>query len=302
VLAFLGGAAATIAVVDGPFFALAPSSMWHMVVTDQLGRPARIPFLYRTITFSTLHGAIASIHGNAAIAVSAGFGVVFVALVAAAVRMPGARPVACIAVAQVIVLLTAPSFFTFYVDYLAPALALVVAAAAHTARARRRDHVRSGLVAGFVAAAACITVSSVLVRPVGFIQPFPTDQLADTLPHVRCIMTVSPMALIELDALSSDLSHHCPQWVDATGRTYGTDALPGPHYIRRLHNQKWQSDVLHYLTSGGAIVLIGSDGSLNARTLHALRANRLLVQDGSVSLYEVGARTRPARLALPHTG
>jgi hypothetical protein len=285
--AFLAGAAATLVVVDGPFFAMAPSAMWHMVVTEQLGRPSLVPFLYRTITFSTLHGAIASIRGTAQLAASVLFGVVVIALLAAAARLPAARLAVLIAAAQIVVLLTCPSFFAFYLDYVAAALAIVVAAAAHTARQRLRDRVRTGSVAAFVAAAACITVSGLLVHPVGFIERFPADELADTLPHVRCVMTISPMALIELDALSRDLRNGCPVWVDTTGRTYGVDALSGPHYVRRRYNRKWQADVRRYLTSGGAFVLIGDDGSLDARTLAAIRANRLIVQEGSVSLYEV---------------
>ena len=104
--AFLAGTAATVVVVEGPFFTMAPTAMWHMVVTEQLGRPSLVPFLYRTITFSTLHGAIASIRGTAEIAASVAFGVVVIALLAAAARLPAARLAVLIAAAQIVVLLT----------------------------------------------------------------------------------------------------------------------------------------------------------------------------------------------------
>jgi hypothetical protein len=195
-----------------------------------------------------------------------------------------------IVVAQVVVLMLSPSFFPFYLDFLAPALAIVVAGAAHGVRHRARDRLATGAVGALVAAAACVTTIGLLLRPVGFIEPFPTDELADTLPHVRCVMAISPMALVELDALSSDLRHHCPQWVDATGRTYAMDALHGPHYVLRRYNGKWQTDVRRYLTSGGAFVLVGDSGSLDARTLDQVRENRLLTRDGPVSLYEVALR------------
>lgn len=297
--AFLVGAVATVVVVDGPFFAMAPSAMWHMIVTDQLGRTSFVPFLSRSLALTTLHDAIRSIHGQARIAVSLAFAVVLVALLAAAWRSRGlARLAGVVLVVQVVVLVRSPSFFGFYLDYLAPALALVVAAAAQPAGRRLRNWYATGLVGALVAAAACITTVALLLRPADFIQPFPSDELADSLPPVRCIMTISPMALIELDVLSRDLSNHCPQWVDSTGRTYAMDALHGPHYVRRRFNPRWQADVRHYLTSGGAFVLMGDFGSLDAQTLDAVRGNKLLTKHGVVSLYEVFPRdsrlTRPS--------
>jgi hypothetical protein len=68
------------------------------------------------------------------------------------------------------------------------------------------------------------------------------------------------------------------------------DALHGEHYVLRRFNPKWQADVQHYLISGGAFVLMGDFGSLDAKTLDAVRANRLLTKDGVVSLYEVVPR------------
>ena len=280
--AFLAGVLGAVVVVDGPFFALAPSSMFHMVVLDQLGRNSIVGRLQRLVTMSTL-----SAQGPVAIVVATAFVMVLAVLFVAACRLPQARLVVACAVVQIGVLLASPSFFHFYLDYLAPALALVVSAAAHGARRRVRERVAAGLTGAFVAAVAGITAITALVRPVGFIQPFPTDELADALPHVNCVMSVTPMALIEVNALSTDLSHHCVQWVDATGRTYGVDASHGAHYLVRRRNPKWQTDVQHYLLSGGAVVLVGDAGSLDAKTLDEIRENSLLTQDGNVSLYRV---------------
>jgi uncharacterized membrane protein len=280
--ALLAGVLGAIVVVDGPFFALAPSSMFHMVVLDQLGRNSIVGRPDRLVLMSTL-----TAHGPVAIVVAVVLVAVLATLCAAAWRVPSARLAVSCAVAQLGVLLASPSFFHFYLDYVAPSLALVVAAAAHRARERTRDRIAAGLAGALVGIAACITAVSALFRPIGFIEPFPTDELADALPHVNCVMTVTPMALIELDALSTDLARHCVQWVDATGRTYGVDASHGARYLNRRQNPKWQTDVQHYLLSGGAVVLVGNAGSLDAQTLDEIRENVLLTRDGNVSLYRV---------------
>jgi hypothetical protein len=284
--AFLAGVLAAVVVVDGPFFVLAPTSMWHQVFLDQIGRPRIVSLVQRVISLSALHATVPSGSGSTATPAAIASAVLLVAVLGAAAGVRAARLVVVVGLAQLVVLLAAPSYWLFYLDFAAPALALAVAAAAHPARRRLRDVIGTGAVSALVVAAACATAIGALARPIDSIERFPTHQLAAALPNVRCVMSITPMALIELDALSRDLDNHCPLWVDATGRTYGVDALHGPHYVVRLHNEIWQADAERYLTSGGVFVLT-ADGSLNGRTLIRLRENTLLTEDGAVALYEV---------------
>lgn len=284
--AFLAGVLGTVLLVDGPFFALAPSSMWHLVVLDQLGRHSIVGRVDRLFAMSTLT-EIHTMHGAAVIVVAALFVGMLIALLRSAWRLNAARLLVACAAVQAVVLVASPSFFYFYLDYLAPSFALVVAAAAHRVRERSRRRLVSALPAALVVGAAAVTAIGVFVKPVGSIEPFPADELADSLPHVKCVMAVTPTALIELNTLSRDLANNCPQWVDATGRTYGVDASRGPHYLTRRHNSRWQADVRHYLLSGGVVVLVGNAGSLDTATLDEVRDNPLLAKDGSISLYQV---------------
>jgi hypothetical protein len=279
------GAAAVAVVVDAPFFALAPAAMWRMLVLDQLGRRSHVGHLARLAQLSLLDASGHALRGNERLAAAAIFAAVFAAVCVAAWRVAAARVLVLIALAQLAVLLVSPPFFHFYFDYLTPALALVISAAAHAERARVRDRLGTAAVAALVAGAALLTTAGVLLRPVGFIEPFPNDTLADHLPRVRCVMSDFPIVLIELDRLSSDLADHCPNWVDVTGRSFDVDASHGRRYLNREHNGKWQSDIRGYLLSGNAAILMGDAGSLDAATLDAVRDHPLLVRTGTYSIY-----------------
>jgi hypothetical protein len=300
---YLAGAAGVVALVDGPFFLVAPRAMVHMTVLDQLGRPYEASLTARFVTFSTLPVAVGvgHIRGVASALVSFGFAALFVGVCALAWRVSAARLVVVLAVAHLLILVAAPSFFATYLDYVAPPLALTVAAAAH-----RRIGARSAqaVIAAVVAGATAITASGVLARPDIVITPFPTRQLAANLPQVRCVTSITPMALIELNVLSRNFAHGCRQWVDSYGRTYGVDRVDTPS---RRQNEKWQADLQRYLLSGDAFVLVHPDEALGHSTWRTLAHNPRLtrsyttavvvvhigvVQLGTVSIYTVTHKRR----------
>lgn len=64
---------------------------------------------------------------------------------------------------------------------------------------------------------------ALLSRPVAT-APFPTAALSAPAVRHRCVMSDSPMALIELNVWSRD--HGLQNWVDESGRTYDSDASP----------------------------------------------------------------------------
>jgi hypothetical protein len=287
VRAFLAGSAVVWLLVDGPFFLLAPRAMVRLTFVAQLGRSFTATERTRLVTFSTLNAAIHGIRGLTAAAVAALLVLVMLGLCLAAWTLPLARLATVLTLVHAAVLLAAPSFFPAYLDFVAPPLAVVVAAAA--ARTARRVVV-APLVAAVVALAGCVTATAVLIRPSPIISPFPQAQLAARLPAVRCVTSVTPIALIELDVLSRNLAHGCPQWVDSYGRTYSVDKPSGASRSR-IRNNKWQADVRRYLFSGDVTILIAGDASLSPATLRLIHSEPLIVRAGPVSMFRV---SRPA--------
>ena len=136
----LAGGAGALILLNGPFLLLAGGQMWQMVVTQQLGRGRdRNSAATRLAQLSGLdHLSTARPVGLALLALVAA---VALAACSLAWRVPRARLVVVLAAVQVAVLVTAPSWFSFYTDYAAPAAALTLAAAAGalTGRAAARD-------------------------------------------------------------------------------------------------------------------------------------------------------------------
>jgi alpha-1,2-mannosyltransferase len=289
VLPLAAGASAAIVLIDAPFFIAAPGAMWRMVVRDQLQRHSiRQSAMRRLDELSSLRAAFPHLSAHTAHVALVLNGVLLAALGLAAWRTASARLLVLLCATQFGVLLTAPSYFLAYSEFLAATLSLVLAAAAHGARRSRLvDLAALSAAAVTVATAAALTAFAVVVRPVRLIQPFPGAALARGVAHVRCVMSDSPMALIELDVLSRDLAEHCPNWVDVTGRTYDRDAPPPGHFIGRAHNAKWQSDLRDYLLDGDATIIIRRSTGLDAATRRLIRHLPLLESAHGVRVYRV---------------
>jgi alpha-1,2-mannosyltransferase len=278
------GAAAGSLVVAGPFFVLAPADMWHRVVTDQLGRAYdRAPFL-RIQFLSGLRNALprgsAPLVAIAAVVIAA----VFVATIVVAARVAAARMVVAVLVVQFVVLLVAPSFFTFYSGYIAGALALTVAAAADARRERRPARVSRWVAEAAVITAAVVTLPA-LAHSRGLVAPFPGSRFERATAAVRCLMTDSPSVLILTNRLSSNLAHGCRNWVDVTGHTYfGRDASA---HLTRPQNRPWQADVLKYLLSGDAVVVVRAGTGLSGATMKIITSHPVLAASGGYVVYAV---------------
>jgi hypothetical protein len=108
----------------------------------------------------------------------------------------------------------------------------------------------------------------------------------------RCVQATSPLPLILLDALSRDLDHRCPQWVDVSGRTYSVDR--GPSAVPRLKNRLWQRDILSYLLAGQQYVLVDTAREgLDPHTMRALGRGPVVARSHSFVLQ----RTVPGQAA-----
>lgn len=303
---FAGGVVVALVAVDGPFFVLAPRAMFRMVVADQLGRNRANPSdpVHRLAAFSSLQSLVPQTLG-ALTALVGGFLLVAGLIAWAAWRTRAARLLIVIAAAQIVVLLAAPTYFGYYRGYAAGATALVIAAAAERAperdRARRRvlTAIATAGATAVVATAGAVTVIPLFARSNDWVLPFPGPPLAARVVHVRCVMADSPMALIELDALSRDLAHGCPDWVDVSGRTYGVDAPPHGEPLVRSHNRKWQADLRRYLLSGNAAVIIRTATGFSAATQDTIEDLPVLARDHGITVYRVPSARRIATMP-PH--
>ncbi len=282
------GALAALLAVDGPFFLYAPSSMWHMVVTDQFGRPHTSGNPIRRLANVATDGQTTAHTSAAVIGMVVGIGgIAFLALCTLAWRGGAARLCCVLLVAQLAVLVSAPTYFLYYSDYLTPALSITVAAAAaQLLRAgARRSLVARGLFGATawlpaVAAAASVVLIDT-VNPLRAVSPAPDRNLQAAVASARCVQSDTPMALIQLDVLSRDLANGCQVWVDVIGRTYQAPLEPTGTVHGRPATRKtyapWQRAIHRYLTSGQAVVVLDPHAAgIAASTLHLVEKGRVV--------------------------
>ena len=279
----LTGAVVVSVVVDGPFFVASPRAMWSSVVTDQVSRGSisgsPLTRLADLSSITHLTGPLPlpgqAVAGLAVLVAAAWVG-------RRAWTVPVARPVVVLCAIQGLLLLAAPSWFSYYSDFLAVPAALCVGAAAGSGPRRRSWRPAAGWVVTGVM--ACVTVAAVASGRTA-VRPFSgAAVLARGAASARCVLSDSPMGLIELNALSRSFTDGCRNWVDVTGRTYGPDRGAG----RRIDNLRWQRDLLAYLRSGDAVIVVrGSGTGVSAQTYRALHRDGVLARAGGHTLYRV---------------
>jgi hypothetical protein len=287
------GATAAVVLICGPFFALAPSAMWRMVVTAQLGRESSNPL--RGVI--TLHRLPEALSWQTAVLIDAAVLTAVAVLLVIAWRTPLVRLPAALLLASAAVLLAAPSWYVNYADFLAPAAALCVATGATAIAAA--THATAPAFGRVAAVTGAIVVLVAIVAPAermwfGRSRPGaapPSRELASAVSDVRCVVSDSPMALIGLNALDRGLAGGCPNWIDVTGRTYASDMdVRGDdgRRVSRAANPRWQRVLRNYLLSGDALIMIRADtAGVSAATWDAIRRGGTLASDGTHVVYRV---------------
>ena len=289
------GAAGALALINGPFFLLSHGQMWQQVVIQQLGRARdQNSVAARLAQLSGVN--YLSLHRPAELALLVLAAAVALAVCWLAWHTTRARLAVVLLLVQVMVLVSAPSWFSFYTDYAAPAAALTLAAGIGALSARRAaaGHSRPDRGARYgwvpVVVAALETVLLMVTGRSNVVAPFPRASLAGAVSGTRCLMSDSSMALIQLNALSSGLAHGCQNWVDVTGKTYGPDKAPSPGIPRRA-NATWQADLRAYLLSGDAVIIIRADGTgLSRATTAAIRQGGVLAAADGQAIYRTPHR------------
>ena len=262
------GAGVALLAVNGPFFLCAPRAMWSMVVADQFGRPytGGSP-LRRLANIASAGQTTVHTRTTVLVAIVVVGGALFLLVCGLAWRGGVGRLPAVLVLAQLAVLMTTPTFFLYYADYLAPAFALTVGAAAgqlvQTA-GTTRSPVRRRLLwvaVGLPVAAGVLSLVAIdTLRPLLAVSPAPDRSLQAAVASARCVQSDTPMALIQLDVLSRDLGNGCQVWVDVIGRTYQAPLRPhgtvDGRPATRVTYVPWQRALRRYLLSGDALVVL----------------------------------------------
>jgi hypothetical protein len=258
------GALAAVTAICLPFFLRAPGAMFRMVVTDQLNRPSmRIGLLPRLYGLTAIDIWMRESQRSVTIATAVGMLVLTAVVLAWSER--SVRVVVVLLVAQTALLLTAPSYFPAYAAFVIPAVALTFAVASGRVAVWLAPRATPLRVAGVGLLGAAIVAAGALLVPikVGGGRPFFGTELGALAGQEHCVLSDTPMALIEMNVLSRDLRNGCNVHVDVTGYTYEGELSLGPQdqVLARSRNAAWQRQILRYLTSGNAVLLARQKGT-----------------------------------------
>jgi hypothetical protein len=253
-LRIMGGASASASAILLPFFVLAPSQMFRMVVLDQVERSGRISVGGR---MSFILGVRPLIHDHqtAALVVTE-FVVVLVGVAALyCVRDAAARVIVALLGVNLLILLTAPDYYLHYGELTAAPIALVVGIGLAKIHA---SSVWQWLARGLVGVVGLVVVLSglrIVTTPTGDV--FPTAAFDATAP-TGCVTADDPQALIDMNRLTTDLRAGCTVPVDVSGITYDrlAEVNAKGKRLSRVANPAWQRYLHDYLFSGSSFVVL----------------------------------------------
>lgn len=283
-LRFLIGATAAVVAVNLPFFLSAPVRMWQQVVLAQIGRPPSSvgPRMRLEIILGL------SVPGGSplrAVPAKVILPVLALALAGAAIAALVARTtrvMAVLLVADVLLLLTTPSFFLQYSGLAAAPIALVVGAGAGALLARVVDPVPKAVVGLLVVVIALGLATGADGHR--FDARAPIASLRQAVSKVDgCVVADDPTILIVLNRLSSDLDRGCAFQSDLSGRGYLFAITT--HVESRKEDPVWQRYAVRYLHSGAAYLRIRGDGlQLSDASLAVLERDPVLAGSGRWAL------------------
>jgi alpha-1,2-mannosyltransferase len=289
------GAAAAVTAICLPFFLMAPDTMFRMVVTDQLGRPPmHISLAARLYGLSSVD--IWMSYSHRSVIMAAAIGALAVTALLLAWRERSARVVVVLLLAQTGLLLLAPSYFPAYAGFVVPAAALTLgfASARVAVGLARRGRVLRIAGAGALSGAVVVAGAALVPIKVATGPPFFGPQLGVLASRERCVLSDTPIALIEMNVLSRDLSNGCKVRVDVTGYTYEGELGLGRNdqLLARKKNAAWQRQVLGYLTSGSAVLIARRKGTgLSRASLRAIARWPVLASIDGYTLFARRARS-----------
>jgi alpha-1,2-mannosyltransferase len=270
------GCAALAGLICLPFFAAAPTAMWHQLVRDQIVRHAN-----RGVT---LLGRLDEIVGlgivhrpHASITVIAVIALLFCAALAWTYRE--AQLAVLLLLGQGAFLLVTPTWFPHYAGF--TAAAVVIAFSAAVGRLIALVRARPARIAVALVAAAALLVYASGWSDIHFGRRFP-DQfklLAGSAPG--CVTTDDATALVETNTLSRNLSRRCRFIADLGGHSHNMAAASGT-MVSRNKNKPFQRLALTYLSTGSVTILIrfSAGRGFSSQTTAVLQKWPLLARSG----------------------
>jgi alpha-1,2-mannosyltransferase len=284
-----GASVVAFAAVVLPFLAVARGRLVDLVVLAQLGRgPGGIPEADRPARMLGVDLAAFAHSPRLLTGVgTASLLVVLLAMAATCLRptVPAGRLWVALLAVQVLVLLVVPVYFDGYSSFIAPALLLVLGAAAAQVWARLDWRSGPGAAAVRILAAAVVAVG---IAASGLHAARSPVDLAPHLAAVdryarpaHCVGSDSAGLLILADTLTRDIERGCATVVDFDGTIYAMADGSNPgrlgSHARREESTAYQAMMRDYFDSHDVLLLhrTPADG-LDARTRAALAARPLL--------------------------
>lgn len=281
-LAFAASVLAGIVVICLPFFIAAPSEMFRMVVTDQLGRSGSTDFLERIRDIL----AVTRFDPDSGIISAVAFVVIVAIAVVAAWKVSQARLWVVLLVVQVFVLMITPNLFINYTAFTSVALALTIGAFCQVVANRVQELAPSARRrASTVLIAALILIVTPFVVFIDFRmtpRTYPVAGVSEAVAGGQCVTVDSALSYFMTDTFRSNVDNGCPIIVDFTGYVYETRDLP----LRRKNNPEFQAYAIDYLMQGDRIVIIrAEEDGLTAPTLAVLNERPVLFQQDEYVVY-----------------
>jgi hypothetical protein len=287
-LQVLAGSAVAVTLVCLPFFVLAPTAMWRMVVLDQLNRgEAGAPAAARLagILGLGLHRPVIQTFTPELVGVLVAVAVVLLL----ACTEPAVRLAVVLAASLAALLLLSPSWFLHYPGLASGPLAIALAGGG-AAVGRGAGHLRRYAGVGLGLVLVCVVVAQIYsLTGLELGRRFPGTSLARSVGSSGgCVTADDPAALIEMNVLSRDLDRGCTFVADLGGYSYELAYRRGQEMPRRS-DAAWQRIYLDYLRTGSvALAFRYREGdALSSETLATLGQWAPLSQAGPYRLSRV---------------
>jgi alpha-1,2-mannosyltransferase len=290
------GSAISAALICLPFFAVAPTAMWNMIVRDQLFRRGGggRALLERLDQMAGL--GIVGRSYPAAITVAAVIALLCCAALAWSYRE--ARLPVLLMLGQGAFLLITPTWFPHFAGFTAAPITLTVGAAIgrliDMVRARPAQVAVSLVLAGVLAVYASGWSTTTFGRR------FPQEFRAVALAAPGCVTSDDATALVETDTLSRNFTRGCRFIADLGGHSHDMAAAAGLK-VSRNRNREFQSFSLNYLRTGSVSILIRYPGGrgFSAKTTAVLDQWPLLASSGRYQVRQPVALGQSATRGLP---
>ncbi|HEY5435412.1 MAG TPA: hypothetical protein VIK13_09260 [Candidatus Limnocylindrales bacterium] len=273
-LAYVAGAGIAFGLVCLPFLVAAPEALIRYTLIDQLGRPDQgIDTIQRLRVLEGLQSVPILRHPvpDPLVLAAAAIGIALV--IVTAWRCVWTRPWAILAIVQLAVVLSTPSFHDDYPSFVAPAaLPAIGTGLAAVAWVLARRGLRPIMARVAVLALIMVLAAVSLAHREG--SRLPLADLERDVSSARCVTADAPSLLVLTSAMQHNLDAGCPLVVDPSGVWYDTDR----GRVSRRDAPGYQQAMVAWYTSGDVALFLSEAGDGLAPATEAAIQQRLPVE------------------------